>query len=142
MFRALATDRSVDATWLDARERDAITSHLSEEQGDMSKVVDYWDVVKSANVIIVAVQYARWSVGVYGFIFWLPTIIKAGSDHGIGTTGLLSSVPYALAVVMTAVSYIADRTARRRVFVGLFLLVGTGAFYAPYATGAGDFGLK
>jgi MFS family permease len=56
---------------------------------------------------------------------------------------LLSAVPYALAVVlMLAVSYASDRTARRRVFVWPFLLIGTGAFYASYAVGSGDFGLS
>lgn len=97
----------------------------------------------TCNVIILAVQYALWSIGVYGFVFWLPTIIKAASTRGIGTTGLLSAAPYALAVVlMLAGSFASDRTGRRRVFVWPFLLAGTAAFYASYAVGRGDFGLS
>jgi len=51
-------------------------------------------------------------------------------------------VPYALAAVLMLVSYASDRSGRRRVFVWPFLLVGTGAFYASYAVGRGDFGLS
>jgi sugar phosphate permease len=42
VFRALATDRPADAAWLNAAERDAITSRLSEEQADIPKVAGYW----------------------------------------------------------------------------------------------------
>ena len=143
VFRALVADRPADASWLEPGERDAITSRLAEEQAGIPKVGGIREAFKSANVVILALQYALWSIGVYGFVFWLPTIIKAGSARGIGTTGLLSAVPYALAaVLMLVVSYASDRSGRRRVFVWPFLLLGTGAFYASYAVGRGDFGLS
>ncbi|MGI8449224.1 MAG: MFS transporter [Streptosporangiaceae bacterium] len=139
----LAADRPRDAAWLDPRERDAIEAQLADEQAGLPEVAGYRDAFTSRNVVILAVQYALWSIGVYGFVFWLPTIIKAGSGRGIGTTGLLSAGPYALAVIlMLAASWLSDRTGRRRVFVWPFLLVATGAFYASYAVGRGDFGLS
>lgn len=142
-FRALVADRPADASWLSTAERDTITSRLAEEQAGIPTVGGYGEAFKSHNVVILAIQYALWSIGVYGFVFWLPTIIKASSARGIATTGLLSAVPYALAVVlMLVVSYASDRTGRRRVFVWPFLLVGTGAFYASYAVGRGHFGLS
>ncbi len=71
---------------------------------------------------------------------WLPTIIKAGSGRGIGTTGLLSAAPYALATIaMLAISWASDRSGRRRVFVWPSLLVGAAAFYASYLVGSGHF---
>jgi len=143
IFRALAADRPRDAAWLEPAQRDAIEARLADEQAGLPEVAGYREALTSCNVIILAVQYALWSIGVYGFVFWLPTIIKAGSGHGIGTTGLLSAGPYALAVIlMIAVSWISDRTGRRRLFVWPFLLAATGAFYASYAVGRGDFGLS
>lgn len=143
IFRALAADRPRDAGWLDPAERDAIEARLADEQAGLPEVAGYRAAFTSRNVVILAVQYALWSIGVYGFVFWLPTIIKAGSAQGIGTTGLLSAGPYALGVLlMLAASWISDRTGRRRVFVWPFLLVATGAFYASYAVGRGDFGLS
>jgi nitrate/nitrite transporter NarK len=109
----------------------------------LPQVAGYREAFTSRNVVILAVQYALWSIGVYGFVFWLPTIIEAGSGQGIGATGLLSAGPYALAVIlMLAASWASDRTRRRRVFVWPFLLVGTAAFYASYMVGQGDFGLS
>ena len=143
VFRALAADRPRDAGWLEPAERDAIEARLADEQAGLPKMAGYREAFTSRNVVILAVQYALWSIGVYGFVFWLPTIIKAGSGRGIGTTGLLSAGPYALAVLlMLAVSYVSDRTGRRRLFVWPFLLVATGAFYASYAVGRGNFGLS
>lgn len=86
------------------------------------------------------IQYLLWSVGVYGFVFWLPTIIKSGSKQGIGNTGLLSAAPYALAVIlMLVVSALSDRTARRIVFVWPALLIGAVAFYVSCVLGPGHF---
>ena len=39
-----------------------------------------------------------WSSGVYGFIMWLPSIIKQAAAADIVTVGWLSSVPYVASV--------------------------------------------
>jgi sugar phosphate permease len=74
-------------------------------------------------------------------VFWLPTIIKSLSGSGIGSTGVLSAVPYALAIVlMLGNSYVSDRVhQRRRLFVWPFLIVGAIAFYLSYRVGTGHF---
>jgi Major Facilitator Superfamily len=115
----MSADRPRDAKWLAASERAEIEERLANEQAGVPKVAGYREVLKSRNVQVLAVQYALWSIGVYGFVFWLPTIIKALSGHGIGSTGVLSAVPYALAIVlMLANSYVSDRVRqRRRLFV-------------------------
>ena len=91
-------------------------------------------------MVVLSVQYLLRSVGVYGFVFWLPTIVKAGAGVGIAATGLLSAVPYALAVVLMLVaSHGSDTTGRRRVFVWPFLLVAALALAGSYLLGAGHF---
>src|SRR3954451_17680749 len=40
-----------------------------------------------------------WSVGVYGFVLWLTTIVKAGSGYGIAAPGLPSAILYAFGVL-------------------------------------------
>ncbi|MGI8760152.1 MAG: MFS transporter [Jatrophihabitantaceae bacterium] len=139
-FRALSDDRPADADWLDPGEREAIEAQLADEQAGFSKVYSYLDAFKSRNVMLLSIQYALWSIGVYGFVFWLPTIVKAGSGRGIAATGLLTAIPYAFAVLFMLVnSHYSDRTGKRRVFVWPFLLIGTGAFYGSYAVGTGNF---
>jgi sugar phosphate permease len=139
-FRALVADRPRDAKWLGTAERTAIESQLAAEQAALPKGHGYREALRSRTVIILALQYALWSIGIYGFVFWLPTIVKSLSGDGIGSTGALSAVPYALAIILMLVgSYVSDRTGLRRIFVWPFLLIGAAAFYASYAVGTSDF---
>ncbi len=141
IFRALSEDRPRDAEWLAKSERADIERRLQEDQERLPKVTGYREAFKSRNVQILALQYAFWSIGVYGFVFWLPTIVKSLSGHGIGSTGLLSAVPYALAVVLMLInSHVSDRSKqRRRLFVWPFLIAGAVAFYLSYLVGTGHF---
>lgn len=146
VFRALADDRPADAKWLDESERQAIERQLAAEQTRFPSLKPRLEALRSWNVVILAFQYALWSVGVYGFVFWLPTIIKASSGRGIGSAGALSAVPYAFAVLlMLATSHLSDRSRRddrmprRKVFVWPFLIVGAAAFYASYLVGISNF---
>ncbi|MGI8505257.1 MAG: MFS transporter [Solirubrobacteraceae bacterium] len=141
VFRALSADRPRDAKWLADSEREEIEERLAAEQAEVPKVKGYREVLGSWNVRVLSLQYALWSIGVYGFVFWLPTIVRSQSGNGIGSTGVLSAVPYALAVVlMLANSYASDRAhQRRRLFVWPFLIVGAIAFYLSYRVGTGHF---
>lgn len=140
VFRAVAADHPRDADWLNDEEKDAIEDRLAEEQREIPPVNSYREAFKSRNVVILSLQYLLWSVGVYGFIFWLPTIIRAASNQGIGVTGLLSAVPYALAALfMVGVSYFSDRSSHRKAFVWPFLLAGAVTFYLSYQFGPGNF---
>lgn len=142
VFRKVVADRPRDAGWLDDSEKQAIENALAEEQRKIPPVEGYRKALSSRNVIVLSIQYALWSIGVYGFVFWLPTIIKAASHHGIGSTGALSAVPYALAALaMVSVSYLSDRSTKRGIFVWPFLLAGTVAFYLSYKLGPGNFWL-
>jgi len=141
VFRALSDDRPRDAKWLGESEREEIEERLAAEQEGVPKVRGYREVLGSWNVRVLSLQYALWSIGVYGFVFWLPTIVKSQSGNGIGLTGALSAVPYALAVVlMLANSYVSDRAhQRRRLFVWPFLIVGAIALFLSYRVGTGHF---
>ncbi len=123
------------------REREEIEAELATEQSRVPKMRGYRQAFASWNVQVLALQYLLWSIGVYGFVFWLPTIVKSMSGHGIGSTGLLSAIPYALAVVLMLVnSHASDRARlRRRSFVWPFLIIGAIAFYASYLVGTGHF---
>lgn len=140
VFRAAVADHPQEASWLQPSEKRDIQRRLMEQDQRLPPVRDYWDAFKQRNVVMLSLQYALWSIGVYGFVFWLPTIIKAGSHQGIGNTGALSAVPYVLAVVLMLVgSHFSDRTHRRKLFVWPPLLVGAAAFYVSYLIGTRSF---
>ncbi|MGZ3881824.1 MAG: MFS transporter, partial [Flavisolibacter sp.] len=83
------------------------------------------EAFKARAVLLLCLQYAFWSIGVYGFVMWLPTIIKAGPNMSIVETGWLSAIPYLFAIIaMLSTSYFSDKILNRKIFVWPFLLIG------------------
>ncbi len=140
VFRALVEDRPRDAGWLSADEREAVETQLADEQRSLPPARGLRKVMTSWNAVVLSAQYLLWSVGVYGLVFWLPSIIRRLTESGIGTSGALTAVVYAVAIVfMLVASTFSDRLHLRRIFVWPFLLLAGGCFIASYATGGGSF---
>ncbi|HEY6433811.1 MAG TPA: MFS transporter [Acetobacteraceae bacterium] len=136
----LVQDTPAQAAWLDPAERAALEARLHEEQQALKPVRNYGEAFRSPLVVVLAAQYFCWSIGVYGFVIWLPSMLRAGSSVGIVEVGWLSAAPYLLAtLLMVAVSYFSDRSGRRRPFVWPFLVVGAVAFLGSYLLGRASF---
>jgi sugar phosphate permease len=136
-------DKPVEAQWLSPDERQSLVNQLQEEQQGLKPVKNYAAAFTSRTVILLSLQYACWSIGVYGFVMWLPSIIKAAPDMDIVKTGWLSAVPYLLAIIlMLSASYFSDKTLNRKSFVWPFLLLGALAFYGSYLVGTSSFWLS
>lgn len=143
VFWKMVDDKPEQARWLDPAERDGVVNALAEEQKTLNPVGSYREAFRSRNVVLLSVQYFLWSIGVYGFVFWLPSIVKAGSGEGIGLTGVISGAPYALAVIVMLVnSRASDRSGRRSAYVWPWLLLGAAAFYGSYLLGPRHFWLS
>ncbi|PFP24910.1 2-ketogluconate transporter [Bacillus sp. AFS073361] len=136
----VVNDKPRDAKWLTEQEKHDFEQQLAKEQEGIKPVKNYSEAFKSKPVILLSAQYFLWSIGVYGFVMWLPSIIKAAPNMDIVETGWLSSVPYILAIILMFVaSYFSDKTLNRNAFVWPFLLIGAIAFYASYAIGTEHF---
>lgn len=139
----LVKDRPEDAGWLPAGEHERLRAGLAAEErpagqeaAGESTASQYRKVMRSRPVVLMSVQYFFWSFGMYGFVFWLPAIVKKGSGEGIGATGLISAVPYAFAVIAMLVnSRLSDRSGRRRAAVWPWLGVGGLALFGSYTAG-------
>lgn len=139
----LVDDKPKDAKWLKEQEKQALDEALQKEQQGIKPVKNYLTAFKSKVVILLCLQYALWSIGVYGFVMWLPTIIKAAPDISMVKTGWLASVPYLFAILgMIGASYFSDKTLNRKIFVWPFLLIGAIAFYCSYLIGTDSFWLS
>jgi len=136
----LVNDRPANAAWLSAEEKHAVESALQQEQQSIKPVKNYAAAFKSKAVILLCLQYATWSIGVYGFVIWLPTIIKSAPDINIVQTGWLSAIPYLFAIIgMVTASYFSDKTLNRKIFIWPCLLIASLAFYGSYLIGTGNF---
>jgi sugar phosphate permease len=137
VFRKLVQDRPEDATWLGETEKRTLLHALDHEQrGFEKKSGSYLQALRSRNVVLLSVQYFLWSLGIYGFVFWLPSIVKDATGQGIGATGLIAAIPYVFAVAAMIINgRISDKTGMRSRCVWPWLLVGGLAFYGSYAMG-------
>jgi len=139
----LVDDTPKNANWLTEAEKLGLENQLQKEQESIKPVKNYAAAFKSPTVILLCLQYAFWSIGVYGFVIWLPSIINASPDMNIVKTGWLASVPFLLSILsMISVSYFSDKTLKRKIYVWPFLLIGAIAFYSSYLVGTQNFWLS
>ncbi|HYG20543.1 MAG TPA: MFS transporter, partial [Ohtaekwangia sp.] len=136
-------DKPEHAKWLTDDEKKTLHDALQKEQQGIKPVKNYAAAFKSRVVILLCLQYATWSIGVYGFVMWLPSILNAAPDMNIVKTGWLSALPYVFAIIgMLTASYFSDKTLNRKIFVWPFLLIGAIAFYGSYLVGPDNFYLS
>ncbi|BEM25884.1 TPA: MFS transporter [Serratia marcescens] len=136
----LAKDKPAQAGWLSVEEKQALQQQLDEEQKGIKAVRNYGEAFRSRNVILLCVQYFAWSIGVYGFVLWLPSILRSGMQMGMVEAGWLSAVPYlAATIAMIVVSWASDKMQNRKLFVWPLLLIGALAFFGSYAVGTNHF---
>ncbi len=143
LWLAIVRDEPAEARWVPAAETQRLRAQHAAEPTSLHFYGGYEpaslaQVLLSRSVILLAVQYFCWSLGVYGFVLWLPTVVRRGASlyvnstahasHGhlvsMGSTGLLSAVPYLAAIVlMVLVARRSDRTLQREALVWPFLLL-------------------
>ncbi len=132
----LVKDRPRDARWMTDAQLTELEQTLEHEQQGLKPVRNYGQALRSGPVVLLAFQFFFWSIGVYGFVLWLPSILKDASSLGMVATGWLSALPYfAATIAMIAVSWRSDKRQSRMGFVWPSLLIGAIAFGASCLLG-------
>jgi MFS family permease len=73
------------------------------------------DALLSGKVWLLCAIYFTLMIGLYGIAFWLPTTVKAFGIKGFLGVGLITAIPYGVAVLgMILLSLHSDRTGERR----------------------------
>jgi sugar phosphate permease len=135
----LVADRPREAAWLSPADRTALEDALAKEQQDIAPMTNYAAAFRNPRVILLSAQYFLWSIGVYGFVIWLPSMLKT-VNMGMGEVGLLSAVPYLVGVIAEiAVATWSDFSGKRMGLVWPCFLLAGAAFYASYLLGPSHF---
>ena len=138
----LVADRPSQAAWMPAQERNRLEAQLEEEQRGIPKVPNLRAALTSPLALMLALQYFCWSAGLYGFILWLPSILR-NYGSGMVAVGWLSAAPYVVAALaMVGASALSDRLLKRRIAIWPPLLLGAVAFLASYFVGGSNFWLS
>ena len=108
-------DSSIEeASWLTGEEKQLLAANLAAE--DRRKAGHKLrDAFRSGKVWALSAIYFSLMIGLYGIAFWLPTIVEAFGIKGYFGVGLVTAIPYAVAVAgMIVLSRHSDRTGERR----------------------------
>jgi sugar phosphate permease len=133
-------DRPDEARWMNGASCLHLTKQLNREQLLLPQVKSLGPALRHPSVVLLCVQYFFWSLGVYGFVLWLPSVIQTGAAKGIAITGLLSAVPYLFAILLMLVAgYFSDRSFRRKRFIWPFLVASGIALLGSYLTAGQSF---
>jgi len=132
-------DHPREAAWLLPADRLRLEQKLAAEQQGIAPVANYAAVFRDPRVSLLAAQYFLWSIGVYGFVIWLPSILKT-RDMGMVELGWLSAAPYLAAVIAEIVtSTYSDLIQKRLAVTWPCLALAAAAFYGSFAMGASHF---
>ena len=123
-----------EAKWLTREEKALLARNLEAEDKHKTehKLIDAFT---SGKVWVLCAIYFTLMIGLYGIAFWLPTIVKAFGLKGYLRVGLITAIPYGVAVIgMILLSNHSDKTGERRlhyvanVVAGAVGLVLSGVF--------------
>jgi sugar phosphate permease len=135
----LVSDRPADASWMLPQDRAALEARLAEEQRGIAPVRNYGAAFRNPRVLWLCAQYFLWSLGLYGFVIWLPSMLKT-AEMGMVEVGWLAAAPYLAAMVVEFLNAAwSDKTGRRKIAMWPSLALGALAFYGSYLMGASHF---
>jgi len=120
------TDWPREARWLESDERKWISAEIQRERDEKS-AAGKWSVLQALRkreVITLALVYFLALIGLYGFNFWFPTILKRATGLPNLTITLIAALPYVLGVmVMVWNGWHSDLTGERRWHTAVILFL-------------------
>lgn len=113
-----------EAKWLTVEEKALLANHLAAEDQHKTRH-KLSDAFTSGKVWVLCAIYFTLMIGLYGIAFWLPTIVKAFGVKGYFEVGLITAIPYGVAVIgMILLSQHSDKTGERRLHYVLNVTAG------------------
>jgi D-galactonate transporter len=119
-------EKPVNAGWLSAHEKQAVTQALEAENRDASKHSSLRAACANSRVWLCAAVYFCVVSGNATIAFWSPSIIKEIGIAGNLQIGLISSIPFIAGTIAMVLNGIhSDRTGERRLHCALATLVAS-----------------
>ncbi len=122
------TDWPHQAGWLSQDEKQWISGELEREKKAKETVRSYRvrDALRQPEVALLALALFFMAGAVYGFNFWLPTILKKLSGHSNLFVTSVAALPYCIGLIATLlVGWSSDRTRERRWHAALSMIVAS-----------------
>jgi sugar phosphate permease len=138
----LVRDKPSQAKWMTPEGVEVLEAELAREQLTVAPVGAVRQALLRADILLISTAFFFWSIGVYGFVLWLPTMVQQGGSLSMGKTGLLSALPYLLSIsMMLVVSHFSDRSQKRQALVWPLLCLAGIALLGSFLFAAHSFPL-
>jgi nitrate/nitrite transporter NarK len=111
----ILSDNPSQAAWLNETEKSLLLTNLVDEKLIHHQTpVSLKEIIISARLWHLAIIYFFLVTGLYGISFWLPQIIRDFGTQDLWVIGLLTAIPYTVAIVgMVLISVHSDKTQER-----------------------------
>lgn len=107
-------DRIQDATWLNAQEKQVVLDRMAREKQPETPQ-RFKDVWKEPTTYVMSAIYLCLVMALTGLLFWMPQLIKSAGVLDTLNIGLLTVIPYVVAVIGNLlIGASSDRHAERR----------------------------
>lgn len=111
------------AAWLSQQEKELLKANL--KQDAHGKVSRLKDAFFSPRVWLLVFILLTFNTGFYGLAFWMPSIIKSAGVTSSLEIGLLTAIPYSVAVIaMLLNARHSNRTGERRLHAAIPAFIG------------------
>ncbi|WP_297832693.1 MFS transporter [Pseudomonas sp.] len=116
-------DNIDSAKWLSASEKTMLKANLQTD--NTGKASSLRDVFLNPRVWLLVLILLTFNTGFYGLAFWMPSIIKSAGISNSLHIGLLTAIPYTVAVIaMTLNARHSNRTGERRMHAAIPAFIG------------------
>jgi D-galactonate transporter len=103
------------AKWLTAPEKKLLADEIAAQPQEHAKSHSLGAVFRDPRTWWMSLIYFAFVTGQYGLTFWMPTFVKSTGVTGAFNIGLLSAIPFLVAiVVMNVMGHSADKRRERR----------------------------
>jgi MFS family permease len=136
----LISESPSDAKWISKEEKEYLITTLAAEKAQREATFQargrekwsYGTLLKDKYLWIMIIFYVFHTAGTYGYLFWLPTMLKRMTKMSMSSVGWLSAPPLVAAVAGVYVfGALSDKTGNRRGYCALgFCGFGTSFFLA------------
>jgi MFS family permease len=130
-------DNIRDAHWLSEVQKRLLEEHIAADSALKDHHHGIGSLVRDGRVWLLSAVTLFAVIGMYGIVFWLPTIIKATGVEKPLQVGLLTMIPYGAAVVaMNLAGRSSDHTGERRWHLALSTIIaGLGLVFVTMHAG-------
>jgi D-galactonate transporter len=128
-------DSIADAKWLTAEEKALLQRNIASDDAEKVAHHSVGSFLRDRRLWLLTAIYFCIVMGQYGITFWLPTIVKNAGVSNVFLVGMLSAIPYAVALIaLPFVGMSSDRTKARRLHCAVPMLVAALALFVLPAT--------